>query len=86
MKFCAIDLTDGVTCECTTIAVVEEGGVGVDPSMAVDSAGAGTSGWLGRADAFGTKGLVVWRKDSSGGNPAVGDGSLDETTSSLTLC
>ena len=86
MKFCVAGLTDAATCGLTTIAAVEEGGVEVDPGMAVDSAGAGTSGWLGRADAFGTKGLVVWRKDSSGGNPAVGDGSLDETTSSLTLC
>ena len=66
--------------------MVEERGVGVELGIAVDSAGAGTSGWFGRADAFGTKGFVVWRKDSSGGSSAVGDGSLDETTSSPTLC
>jgi hypothetical protein len=58
MKFCAIDLTNGGIC-VETLTVVEEGGVEVDPGIAVDSPGAGPSGWFGRADAFGTKELVV---------------------------
>jgi hypothetical protein len=58
MKFCDTDLTGGAIC-VMTLTAVEEGGVEVDPGIAVDSAGAGTSGWFGRADAFGTKGLVV---------------------------
>jgi hypothetical protein len=58
MKFCAIDLTSGALC-VITLTAVEKGGVEVDPGIAVDSAGASTSGWFGRADASGTKGLVV---------------------------
>ena len=58
MKFCAPDLTDGATC-VMALTAVEESGIEVDPGIAVDSAGASTSGWFGRADAFGTKGLVV---------------------------